>query len=457
MSDKPLLSSLTNILRPPPQPIDRLMRPLQLFGRHKLAGAGLLMMATAAAMVWANSPWAPSYHHLLHLDVGIDIGDIELHKSLHHWINDGLMGVFFFMVGLEIKRELMTGELSTLRKATLPAVAAVGGMLMPAAIYAVINTTPPANAGWGIPMATDIAFALGVLALLGDRIPLGLKVFLTALAIVDDIGAVLVIALFYTADLSLWALGVGVVCLVISALMNLAGARNPLTYFVVGVAAWLGFLQSGVHATIAAILMAFTIPARTRIDGGAFMLRLERLMERLRDAGVPEDTTMNTNEQQHIFEMMNEDIDMASAPLQRIEHAIAGAVSFVVLPVFALANAGVSLGSGLVESLASPVVWGIVAGLFVGKTIGVTGAAWLAVKLGIADLPKGVTWSQLIGVGMLAGIGFTMALFVASLAFPDPKLLETAKVGILAASLVAGVVGFACVRWATRDPVTVTA
>ncbi|MEQ9318659.1 MAG: Na+/H+ antiporter NhaA [Polyangiaceae bacterium] len=451
MAKNPLISDMDGA-SPSVKPIDRLMKPLQVFAQNKLAGAGLLMLATVIAMVWANSPWAEDYHHLLHLEVGVSFGTAKLAKTLHHWINDGLMGIFFFLVGLEIKRELLTGELSTVRKATLPAIGAIGGMVLPAALYAVLNTTPPASAGWGIPMATDIAFALGVLALLGDRVPLGLRVFLTALAIVDDIGAVLVIALFYTANLSWVALGLGFVCLVMSVMMNLLGVRNPVPYFLVGTAAWLGFLQSGVHATIAAILMAFTIPARTRIDGGAFITRLERLTLRLKDAGIPADMEMNTNEQQHIFEKMNENIDLASAPLQRIEHAIEGMVTFLVLPIFALANAGVSLGSGLGEAFASPVVLGIVGGLFIGKTVGVSLAAYIAVKVGIADLPKGVGWRQLIGVGMLAGIGFTLALFVASLAFDDPALVETSKVGILSASALSATIGLLFLRWAPGAP-----
>ncbi len=437
---------------PPPKAIQRLIRPLQAFGKHKLAGAGLLMLATAVAMVWANSPWAASYQHLLHMKIGVGVGEATLAKTLHHWINDGLMGVFFFMVGLEIKRELIAGELSTVRKATLPAIAAVGGMLLPAGIYALFNTSPPYSSGWGIPMATDIAFALGVLALLGDRVPVGLKVFLTALAIVDDIGAVLVIALFYTASLSWVALAFGVACLALSAAMNKLGVRSAVAFFMVGTAAWLGFLESGVHATIAAILMAFTIPARTRIDGGMFVQRLQRLIGRLEQVGVPYDTAMNTNEQQSVIEHMNESIEMASAPLQRIEHAVAGPVTFVVLPVFALANAGVALDSGIGAAFGSPVVLGIVAGLVIGKTVGVFGAAALAVKLGVADLPEGVSWRQLLGVGMLAGIGFTMALFVASLAFTDSALIETAKVGILSASLIAGVLGFLLVRTASSPP-----
>ena len=439
------------MLAPKQRPVDRLIRPLRSFAQNKLAGAGLLMLATLIALVWANSPWEHSYHELLELDISLSIGEFaELGKSLHHWINDGLMGIFFFLVGLEIKREVMIGELSSIRKSALPAVAAVGGMLAPAAIYAVANPSGASASGWGIPMATDIAFALGVLALLGDRVPLGLKVFLTALAIADDIGAVLVIAVFYTSDLSMISLFAGILFLTISVGMNLIGTRNPVSYFVVGTCAWLAFLESGIHATIAALLMAFTIPAKTRIDGGDFLMRMEILLERFKAVGVPEDTTMNTGPQQHTFEQMNEQIDHASAPLQRIEHALAGVVTFVVLPIFALANAGVTLHGDVSTVLGSPIVIGIVLGLFVGKALGITAAAWIAVKLRMADLPRGVSWLQVFGVAILGGIGFTMALFVASLAFKDDRaLIETAKVGILTGSLVAGVVGFAVVRFAT--------
>ncbi|MBW2525447.1 MAG: Na+/H+ antiporter NhaA [Deltaproteobacteria bacterium] len=445
-----LLSSLNQILSPKPRPIDRLLGPFQTFTQHKLAGAGLLMLATAVALIWANSPWEHSYHHLLHTEVGVRFGTLGLSKSLHHWINDGLMGVFFFMVGLEIKRELMAGELSTLRKATLPAVAAIGGMVVPALIYFALNLSGAASRGWGVPMATDIAFALGVLALLGDRVPVGLKVFLTALAIVDDIGAVVVIALFYTAELSFVGLTAGLICLAISIGLNLLGARNAVVYFIVGTLAWLGFLESGVHATIAAILMAFTIPARTRIDGAGFLERIRFLLAKLESAGLPEDKTLNSHTQQRLFEKMDQTIEHASAPLQRIEHAIAAPVAFVVLPVFALANAGVTVHGGIGAALSSPVVLGIVGGLFLGKTLGIFVASWLAVRLGIADLPEGVSYKQLFGVGMLAGIGFTMALFVSMLAFSDADLQERAKIGVLTASLISGLVGFLVVRTFTR-------
>jgi NhaA family Na+:H+ antiporter len=452
MSDSSLLDNITSAIRPGQRPIDRLLRPIEAFAHHRLAGAGLLMLATIVAIVWANSPWSETYEHVLHLEAGFDFDGIGFQKSVHHWINDGLMGVFFFLVGLEIKRELLVGELSTFRKATLPAVAAAGGMVVPAMIYYAINGDGPGAHGWGVPMATDIAFALGVLALLGDRVPLGLKVFLTALAIVDDIGAVVVIAVFYTDDLAFLALGAGLVFLGCSIALNLAGARNPVSYLFFGTCTWLCFLESGVHATIAALLMAFTIPARTAIDGSDFVSRMEILLERLKEVGVPSDRSMNDNMQQVIFEKMNETVDHASAPLQRIEHALAGPSTFFVLPLFALANAGVTIHGGVFEEIANPIPLGIILGLFVGKTIGITATSWVAVKLGLADLPKRVTWPQVVGVAMLGGIGFTMALFVSALAFDDPAQIESAKLGILTGSIISGVLGFLIVRASCKAP-----
>lgn len=449
MSEDSLLTSLAKALAPRPRPIDRILKPVTVFARHRLAGAGLLMLATAVALIWANSPWRESYHHLLELEGGVQFAGTSLTKSLHHWINDGLMGVFFFLVGLEIKREVLVGELSSLRKASLPAIAALGGIVVPALIYVAFNHSGPAARGWGIPMATDIAFALGVLALLGDRVPVGLKVFLTALAIVDDIGAVLVVAVFYSSDISLVALGVGMVCAAVSVVLNLLGARNPVVFLLVGVVAWLGFLESGVHATVAAILMAFTIPTRTRIDGGDFLARMQLLVGRI-ESDVPVDTKMNTPAQQHLFDEINETVDFASAPLQRIETALHAPVTFLVLPVFAFANAGVTLSGGIAGSVGSPLVLGIVTGLVVGKMFGITTFAWLAVKLGLADLPTGVTWKQVLGVGALGGIGFTMALFIAELAFVDVAMVEAAKLGVLLASAVAALIGFLIIAAATK-------
>jgi NhaA family Na+:H+ antiporter len=428
------------------EPIDALLRPIQIFARYKLAGAGLLLVATVSAIVWANSAWAHSYHALLDMPVTVSVGPRELTQTVHHLINDGLMSMFFFLVGLEIKRELLVGELSSARKAALPAIAALGGMLAPALIYLVVNPGGPERAGWGIPMATDIAFALGVLAVAGSRIPIGLKVLLTALAIVDDIGAVLVIAVFYTDSIATWSLVAGVVGAGFSLAMNKTGVRSSVVYFVLGLLVWLAFLQSGVHATIAALLMAFTIPARTRIDGTGLVARLEAGLSEMRRIGPPTDKGLNTPEQQHVLDRLSTVRDMGSAPLQDLEHTMAGVVTFVVLPLFALANAGVSFTGVGFESLTSGVTLGVMLGLLLGKPLGIVGFSWLAVRLRLADLPAGVNWAQVVGVGLLGAIGFTMALFIGGLAFPDPAHLDSAKLGILATSVIAAVLGLVVLR-----------
>ena len=428
---------------PPRRPIDRVLSPVRGFLEHRLAGAALLMLATLVAILVANSPWRHAYHELLELHIDIDLGMHAVNQSLHHWINDGLMSIFFFLVGLEIKRELLVGEISSVRKATLPAIAALGGMIVPALVYHWFNRGTVNQHGWGIPMATDIAFALGVLALLGDRIPLGAKVFLTALAIVDDIGAVAVIAVFYTSDLNLTALGVGFAFLAGGVLINRLGVRHPVLYLAVGMVMWLSFLRSGIHATIAAILMAFIIPATTRIDGADLIRRIELITQRLHTVGLPQDTHMNTAEQQQALLALAETVEYAQAPLQRIEHDLHGFVTFLVLPIFALANAGVTLDGDLLEQLEHPLSLGVILGLLVGKQVGITLSTWLAVRLRLADLPSGVTWRQIHGVAILGGIGFTMSLFVAGLAFSDQHQVSAAKVGIMTGSLLSAVVGVA--------------
>lgn len=410
------------------------------------------MVATLAAILIANSPLEHAYHEILHTHIDLDAGALGLDYTVHHWINDGLMSVFFFLVGLEIKRELMVGELSSVRKATLPAIAALGGMVIPALFFYAFNQGTPTAGGWGIPMATDIAFALGVLALLGDRVPLGVKVFLTALAIVDDIGAVLVIAVFYTADINMMALGIGFAVLIVAAVLNHLDVRNPFVYLCVGFVVWVAFLKSGIHATIAAILMAFLIPATTRIDGKALMQRLEFLTARMKAMGLPEDTKMNNDEQQNAIFAMSETIEHAQAPLQRIEHDLHAPVTFVVLPIFALANAGVTLEGDVMGELTSPLALGVIVGLFFGKQIGITLATWLAVKLKVADLPAGVTWRQIHGANILAGIGFTMSLFVASLAFTDPAHIAQAKIGILSGSIISGIIGYLFLSSTAKAP-----
>ncbi|MDX1623597.1 MAG: Na+/H+ antiporter NhaA [Gemmatimonadota bacterium] len=417
-----------------------LLRPFQTFFDLESASGLLLLASAVGALVWANSPWAPSYVQLWETHFVIGAGDLVLDKSLHHWINDGLMAVFFFVVGLEIKREVLVGELASPKKAALSVAAAAGGVLAPAGIYALLNAGGEGAAGWGIPMATDIAFALGVLALLGSRVPLALKVFVTAIAIVDDLIAVLVIAFFYTAGLNWAALGLAAVIVVFLVLLNRAGARSTIPYVILGVVLWIAFLKSGVHATVAGVVLALTIPARRRIDAPEFLRRAELIVAEFAEDVRPGRTepTEDQRDALHSLEVAAEEVE---TPLIRLEHGLHPWVAYFVMPVFALANAGVALGGDVGAVLANPVALGIVLGLVLGKPIGILVVSWLAVRTGLASLPTGVGWRQISGVGLLCGIGFTMSLFIASLAFPDPALLDTSKIGILAASLVSGVAG----------------
>jgi NhaA family Na+:H+ antiporter len=435
-------------------PIERLLRPFREFAHLEASGGVVLLAAAALALVWANSPWAGAYAALWHTPLTVAVGGAVLTQDLHHWINDGLMGLFFFVVGLEIKREVLVGELASPRRAALPAAAALGGMLLPAALYALLNAGGPGAPGWGVPMATDIAFALGVLALLGRRVPLALKVFLTALAVLDDIGAVLVIALFYTPSVSWSALAAAGGVLVLLVAANRLGVRAPLAYGGLGVGLWLAVLLSGVHATVAGVLLAMTVPARTRIDPAAFVARGRAFLADFA-AGPPSPAEARggfiTEGQQTAVLALEEACEHVQTPLHRLEHALHPWVAFAVVPLFALANAGVPLGGDLGAAVAQPVTLGVFVGLVLGKSAGIAAASWLAVRSGLAALPEGVTWRQVCGAAWLGGIGFTMSLFIAALAFGDDGLLAAAKLGILGASLVAGLVGWAILRLA---PVT---
>ncbi len=374
------------------------------FLRSEAAGGLILMGAAAIALVIANSPAAEVYFDSLHVYVG--------GLSLLHWINDGLMAVFFLLVGLEIKREMLDGQLSTWPRRALPGLAAVGGMVVPAAIYLAFNLDSPETArGWAIPAATDIAFALGVLSLLGSRVPISLKVFLTALAILDDLGAVLIIAFFYTSDLSLPFLGLSALTLAALVALNRFKVMRLAPYLVLGAALWWFVLQSGVHATLAGVALALTIPLRPT-------------------PSKPE---------------------AKDSPLHRLEHAIAPWVAFLIVPIFGFANAGVSFAGMSVASLLAPVPLGVAAGLFVGKQVGVFGAAWLAVRLRLADCPAHASWAQIYGVSVLCGIGFTMSLFIGLLAFNSPELQDATKLGVLVGSGLAGVLGWAILRFAKGD------
>ncbi len=420
-----------------------LVRPFQQFARMESAGGILLLAMAALALVLANSPSAPTYFAIRDSTITVDVGVLTLSKPLMLWINDGLMAVFFFVVGLEIKREVLVGELSEPSKAALPVAGAIGGMLVPALIYFAINPSGAGAAGWGIPMATDIAFALGVLALLGPRVPLTLKVFVTAVAIVDDLGAVLVIALFYTAGVSATALGVAAAFLVLLFLLNRAGVRLTWPYAVLGLGLWLALLKSGIHATLAGVLLALTIPAERRIDVPQFLRCAERYLESFREdpaqrGGHP---TADQQDALHSLQLAARELE---TPLQRMEHALHPWVVFFVVPVFALANAGVALGGdGGVRALLGPITLGVALGLVLGKPVGILAFAWLATRLGVAALPVGVGWRRVAGVSLLCGIGFTMSLFIAGLALGDAALLDAAKIGVLAGSLVSGVAGAA--------------
>lgn len=439
-------------------PIERITAPLVAFARFPLGGAILLIAATVVALVWANSPWAAAYHSLFETPVKLVVeGLFEIDMHLSHWINDALMGIFFFVVGLEIKREALEGELSSLRKAALPIAAAIGGMVVPALAYAVFNYGHPGAHGWGIPMATDIAFALGVLMLLGSRVPIGIKVFLTALAIVDDLGAIAVIAIFYTEHIAVWALIAGGALLSVSMLLNILGVRSALTYFVIGMFVWFFFLKSGVHATLAAVLMAFTIPGRTRIDGHKFVGKMKALLISFHATGEQPSLKMLTGVQQEILEDINLAVEHVTAPLQRLEHALAPVATFFVLPVFALANAGIGLSGNIGHALTDRVALGVIAGLLVGKQIGIVLASWLTVKFKLAELPSNTAWRHVHGASLLAGIGFTMSIFITMLAFNDAEMRETAKIGILVGSIVSGVLGYTLLRMTkTKTPETQT-
>jgi NhaA family Na+:H+ antiporter len=431
-------------------PVERIVRPFQDFAHKQSSGGILLIIATVVALIWANSPWGESYVALWHTKLTVGVGDFSITKDLTHWINDGLMAVFFLVVGLEIKREVLVGELSSARNAALPVAAALGGAVVPALIYFAINASTEGSAGWGIPMATDIAFALGVLALLGERAPVALKVFVTALAIVDDIVAVLVIALFYTSEISWGALGVGAVFLAALIVANLLGVGKTLVYAVLGVGLWLCFLLSGVHATIAGVLLALTIPAISFIDPEAFLKRSRYVLDRFEKAGEKGENVLTNEERQAALHALNHAAYKLEPPLHELEHALHPWVVFAIMPLFALANAGLPLGGGILEALTSPVALGIVAGLVVGKQLGITLFVWLAVRSGLSELPEGIGWRHVYGAGWLAGIGFTMSLFISDLAFSEDSLVETAKLGILCASLTAGVVGWTILRGASR-------
>lgn len=413
------------------------------FLHSEVSGSVVLLACTLAALGLANSPWAESYFHILHTYVGLSWGEGVFKMTVHHWVNDGLMVLFFFVVGLEIKRELVAGHLSDVRRAVLPAAAALGGMVVPAALYAVMNFGGEGARGWGIPMATDIAFALGILALFGKRVPIGLKVFLTALAIVDDLGAVAVIALVYTDTIHFGAL---VVAGVFLAALVLAGrvfrVRNTAVLLLLAVGVWIGVLVSGVHATVAGVIVAMVIPVRARIDPRNFLDRADAAMKRLRGSELTTESMLFDEEELDAIVDLHEAAGDMEPPGLRLEHALHPVQAFFVLPLFALANAGVAITGSFFETLTTPVSLGVILGLVAGKLLGVTFFTWIVVRSGKGEIPGGSNWAQVVGVACVAGVGFTMSLFVSELAFPAAELVAQAKLGILVGSLISGVAGF---------------
>ena len=423
---------------------DKILTPFEEF-IHRQTTSGLLLMAMAViALILANGPLADAYLHVIHTMISFNIGSWQLEMSLHHWINDALMALFFFVVGLELKRELLVGELAKLRNAALPIAAAIGGMVVPALIYFAINPGGDAALGWGIPMATDIAFAIGALALLSSRVPKALITFLVALAIVDDLGAVLVIAIFYTETIALTPLAVAGALFAVLIAFNMSGIRKTLPYFVVAVLLWYALLQSGVHATLAGILGALSVPAIPRYKPERFSEHVKELMRRFDNSHQPGQSIMTNDALRSVVQTLENGVHSVEAPLQRLEHIWHMPVAYLVIPVFALANAGIPLSLGsLADTFSHPVMLGVSLGLVLGKFIGITGASWLVLKLGVAELPKDTRFSQIAGVSLLAGIGFTMSIFVAQLGFShNEELLLMAKTGILFASLLAGVCGY---------------
>jgi len=424
-------------------------RPLNSFKisrfiNEEAYGGILLILATIAAMIWANSSFYDAYHHLWHeFKVGFSWGELNMIESLHYWINDGLMAIFFFVVGLEIKREIMGGELSSFKKASLPIAAAIGGMLVPALLFAFVTLNyPDYLRGWGIPMATDIAFALGLLAMLGKRVPLNLKIFLTALAIADDLGAVMVIAVFYTESIDFNELLYAGFFLLVLIVANLAGIRRTVFYAVIGFSGvWIAFIYSGVHATIAGVLIALTIPARTKIGEIDYIDKLTIYLDKFKNENPDSKSTLLTKGQVYLISKIKDLNDKAHTPLQKIEHALHPITAYFILPIFALSNAGVHIDGSIDDMLFHPISLGIITGLVLGKFLGISLLSRLVVKFKWAELPEGVTWRHIYGVAFLAGIGFTMSMFISDLAFKDDQFKQIAKVGIMAASLISAIIG----------------
>jgi NhaA family Na+:H+ antiporter len=431
--------------------LEIIKEPISGFIRSQKTASVSLLLSTIVALWWANSAYSSTYLNLLHTPIGVSLGDFELRASLKHVINDGLMVIFFFLLGLEIKREVLAGDLALRENRRMLIFCAMGGMVFPAVIYSLFNWSLDSQVGWGIPMATDTAFALGVLTIVRNRIPSSLIAFIVGLAIVDDVGAILVIAVFYAEQISLWHLFSALTLTVLLAFANYAGVRHRLLYIILGIATWWMMLKSGVHPTVAGVVVAFTIPARPKLESGRLLDKAKSIIMSMQQKTKKVDVLASKQDHEQVLEVRNA-AERASTPLRRWEDGLGLPVALFILPMFALTNAGVVLGfSSFIESLQHPVGLGIIAGLILGKLIGISGACWLVLHYKIGSLPKGVNFQHVIGASLIAGIGFTMSTFIATLGFDgQPDHLHTAKTSILVASLLSAVLG-ALYLWMTNQ------
>jgi Na+:H+ antiporter, NhaA family len=422
---------------------DQILRPAQQFFDKEASSSILLIAATAIALFWVNSSIGETYHNFWHTEISFTFGHFHINKTLLHWVNDGLMSLFFFTVGLEIKREILVGELATPKKALLPVIAALGGMIVPGLIYAALNVGSPTIHGWGIPVATDIAFALGALAVFGRKLPVGLRIFLAAFAIADDLGAVVIIAIFYTKEIVWFNLIISLFLIFGLAVANFFWIRQTLIYAILGLAVWFFVLGSGVHPTIAGVIVSLFVPARGRYDTDNFLQNIKKITEKFECEEQSCGYSILLN-QEHMYavqalELACHDVE---TPLQRLMHALHPWVAFLILPLFAMGNTGL-IFRGIVfsEAVSNPVILGIIFGLVVGKPIGILLFSYLSVKTGIASLPQEVRWSHIFGGAMLGGIGFTMSLFLSELSFTDPHIIDYARIAILTGSILSAVFG----------------
>lgn len=423
-------------------PIDAFLNPIKKFFQIEASGGIILLIVTIFSLIWANSPYSGYYFDLWSINISLGIGNFTFDKTLLIWINDGLMTIFFFLVGLEIKRELIIGELSSFKKAILPFVAALGGMLFPALIFFLINKGTDTINGWGIPVATDIAFSLGILSLVQKRVPFSLKVFLTAFAIIDDIGAVLIIAIFYTSEITYIYLAISLLLFFTLVLFNILHIRKPLVYLLPGFLMWIFLYYSGVHPTISGILLALTIPTVARIDYKSFLSSSKKSLDDLENSIIKNNKYITTNElNTGVFRLENS-CEKVLAPAHRIEHKLHPYVAYFIIPLFAFANAGVRIEGSFWNALLKPVTLGIILGLFFGKQIGISLFSWLSFKFKISALPSRASFKQIYSISCLGGIGFTMSLFIANLAFDNIQILNDAKIGILFGSLISGIAGY---------------